>query len=140
MTELSATFRKPFKEQVAAWRLRLRELRPTSSSRDPGYSGFDRAFMVAGATKADLLADLAAAVDKAIVDGTGFEAFKRDFQAIVEKNGWHDYTGSKTEKGRNWRMRTIYRTNMRTTYMAGRWGHRLARKCRAASTMAGKSG
>jgi hypothetical protein len=117
---LTATFRKPFAEQVAAWRLRLGELRPTASSADPGYTDFARAFMVAGAVKADLLADLAAAVDRAIVEGTGYAAFKRDFQAIVEKHGWHSYTGSETEKGREWRMRTIYRTNMRTTYMAGR--------------------
>ena len=70
--------------------------------------------------KADLLTDLAAAVDRAVVDGTGFEAFKRDFRALVEKNGWHGWTGEGSRRGEEWRMRTIYKTNMQTTYMAGR--------------------
>ncbi|WP_226779523.1 phage minor head protein [Oceaniglobus trochenteri] len=120
MPELAATFRKPFAEQVAAWRLRLGELRPTYGSADPAYAGHDRAFMVAGAVKADLLADLAAAVDRAVVDGTGFEAFKQDFRSIVERRGWHGWAGEGSVRGEEWRMRTIYRTNMQTSYMAGR--------------------
>lgn len=120
MPELAGTFRRPFAEQVAAFRLRLGDLVPTARWDDIRRSGHDRAFMVAGATKADLLADLAAAVDKAIAEGTGFEAFKKDFRALVERHGWHGWTGEGTEKGEAWRMRTIYRTNMRTTYMAGR--------------------
>ena len=75
--------------------------------------------MVAGATKADLLADLAAAVDRAIVEGTGLEVFKRDFRGIVEKHGWHGWTGEGTAKGEAWRMRTIYRTNMRHVLYGG---------------------
>lgn len=117
---LRAAFRKPFAQQVAAWRLRLGNLVPTAKWDDIRHAQHDRAFMVAGATKADLLADLAAAVDRAVAEGTGFEAFKKDFRGIVEKHGWHGWTGDTTDKARNWRMRTIYRTNMRTTYMAGR--------------------
>jgi hypothetical protein len=117
---ISAVFRQPFKEQVAAFRLRLGDLVPTSTWEDLQHSAHDRAFMVAGATKADLLSDLATAVDKAIAEGTGFETFKADFRAIVEKHGWHGWTGEGTPKGEAWRMRTIYRTNMRTSYMAGR--------------------
>jgi hypothetical protein len=117
---LAATFRKPFAEQVAAFRLRLGDLVPTERWDDIQRSAHDRAFMVAGATKADLLADLAAAVDKAIAEGTGFDAFKRDFRAIVKKHGWHGWTGEGTPGGEAWRMRVIYRTNMRTSYMAGR--------------------
>jgi hypothetical protein len=118
--QLQAIFRKPFAEQLAAFRLRLGDLVPTSAWDDLTRSAHDRAFMVAGATKAELLADLAGSIDKAIAEGTGYEAFKKDFRAIVEKHGWHGWTGDTTEKARNWRMRTIYRTNMRTTYMAGR--------------------
>lgn len=117
---LRGAFRRPFAEQVAAFRLRLGDLVSTSRWDDITRNQHDRAFMVAGAAKADLLADLAAAVDKAIAEGTGFEAFQRDFRSIVEKHGWHGWTGDTTEKARNWRMRTIYRTNMRTTHMAGR--------------------
>jgi len=125
---IEATFHRPFKEQLAAFRLRLGDLVPTARWDDLRHSAHDRAFMVAGATKADLLDDLAAAVDKAIAEGTGFEAFKSDFRGLVEKHGWHGWTGDTTEKARNWRMRTIYRTNMRTSYMAGRFAQLQAGK------------
>ncbi|MEP1521611.1 phage minor head protein [Ascidiaceihabitans sp.] len=117
---LAATLSKPFKAQLAAFRLRLGNLVPTSKWDDLVKSQHDSAFMVAGAVKADLLADLAQAVDKAISEGRGFEAFKKDFRSIVEKRGWHGWTGEGTEAGENWRMRTIYRTNLRTSFMAGR--------------------
>lgn len=121
MTELAAVFRKPFAEQVAAFRLRLGDLVPTARWDDITRSAHDRAFMVAGATKADLLSDLGAAVEKAISDGTGLEAFQRDFREIVERHGWHGWTGEGTPGGEAWRMRVIYRTNMRVSYQAGRF-------------------
>jgi Phage Mu protein F like protein/phage-Barnase-EndoU-ColicinE5/D-RelE like nuclease3 len=117
---IQGIFRQPFKEQVAAFRLRLANLVPTARWDDISHEAHNRAFMVAGATKADLLADLAAAVDRALSEGTGFDAFKRDFRGIVEKHGWHGWTGEGSDKGEAWRMRTIYRTNLRTSYMAGR--------------------
>lgn len=82
--------------------------------------------MVAGATKAELLADLAKAVDKAIAEGRSLEEFRSDFRSIVEKNGWHGWTGEGTKKGKAWRTRVIYRTNMATTYAAGRRAQLLA--------------
>ncbi|UWQ92993.1 phage head protein [Rhodobacteraceae bacterium M382] len=118
---LRGTFRKPFKHQVAAFRLRLGNLVATSRWDDIERNAHDRAFMVAGVTKADLLADLGAAIDRAITEGTGFEAFKRDFRSIVERQGWHGWTGEGTPGGENWRMRVIYRTNMRVSYQAGRF-------------------
>ena len=120
MTDLAATFRKPFSEQVAAFRMRLANLVPTVRWDDISHGQHDRAFMVAGALKADLLADLAGAVDKAIAQGTTLEQFQRDFRAIVEKNGWHGWTGEGTAKGEAWRTRVIYRTNLATSYAAGR--------------------
>ena len=123
---LLGAFRRPFKYQVAAYRLRLRELAPTARWDDLWQESHDRAFMVAGAMKADLLADLAAAVDKAIAQGTGLEEFRRDFRKIVAERGWHGWTGEGTKKGEAWRTRVIYRTNMATSYAAGRWAQILA--------------
>ncbi len=74
-----------------------------------------KGFMVAGATKADLVADLRNAVDKAIAKGTTLAEFRKDFSSIVEKHGWA-YKG-----GKNWRTRIIYKTNLRTAYHAGRY-------------------
>jgi len=121
MTDIAATFRRPFPEQVTAFRLRLGDLVPTARWDDIERSAHDRAFMVAGAVKADLLSDLGRAVDQAITEGTGFEAFKTDFRDIVERHGWHGWTGEGTPGGEEWRMRVIYRTNMRVSYQAGRF-------------------
>lgn len=117
---LEAVFKAPFAEQVAAFRLRLGDLVPTARWDDLAGQAHDRAFMVAGAVRADLLADLGAAVDRAIADGTGIEAFRRDFREIVARHGWHGWTGEGSAKGEAWRTRVIYRTNLRTSYMAGR--------------------
>lgn len=124
--QITAIFKHPFKAQVAAFRLRLGNLVPTGTWRDVWKGQHDRAFMVAGATKADLLADLGKAVEKAISNGTSLEEFRRDFRRIVEERGWHGWTGEDTEAGQAWRTRVIYRTNMRTSYMSGRYAQLMA--------------
>lgn len=110
----------PFKQQIAFFRAKVNV--PTERWTDLWEAEHDHAFMVAGANRIDLLADLRAAVDKAIADGTGLEAFRRDFDAIVAKYGWA-YNG-----GRNWRTRVIFETNMRTSYAAGRYAQLQALK------------
>lgn len=119
--DLRGTFRRPFTEQVAAWRLRLGNLVPTDRWDDIRKDQHNRSFMVSGAKKAALLEDFAGAIGKAIEQGTGLDAFAKDFRKIVSDHGWHGWTGEGTAKGEMWRIRTIYRTNMRTTYMAGRY-------------------
>lgn len=116
----SGTFGKPFAEQVAFFRGKLGNLVPTQWWDDLSKAEHDRAFMVAGAAKADLLADLASAVDRAIAQGTTIEQFRKDFQATVARNGWTGWTGEGTAAGQAWRTRTIYVTNTRTSYHAGR--------------------
>ena len=118
--DIAALFGRPFPEQVAAYRQRLGSLVPTSRWDDIMHDSHDKAFMVAGAMKADLLADLAGAVDKAIADGTSLEAFRAEFRQIVDTRGWHGWTGESTAPGRAWRTRVIYRTNAATSYAAGR--------------------
>lgn len=118
---LQLMLRRPFDEQVAAFRLRLRNLVPTAKWDDISGPAHDRAGMVAGAVKTDLIADILGAVDRSIVEGTGIEQFRRDFDAIVEKHGWHGWTGEGSEKGRAWRTKVIWKTNVSTSYAAGRW-------------------
>lgn len=103
-----------FDEQLRALRLRLENLVPTEHWTDLQKNAHDRAFTVAGAMKADLLADLAAAVDRALVQHGGIDKFRKEFDQIVAKHGW-DYKGE-----RNWRTRTIYKTNLLTSYASGR--------------------
>jgi hypothetical protein len=117
---VSGALKRPFDEQVAFFRQKLGRLVPTRRWTDMMREAHDSGFMVAGAAKADLLADLAAAVDRGIAEGTGLDAFRADFKAIVERNGWHDFTGSGSRAGVAWRTRTIYTTNAATSYAAGR--------------------
>jgi hypothetical protein len=108
----------PFAEQVDFFRNKLNL--PSGRWDDIQRAAHDRAFIVAGAQKADLLQDMKGAVDRAIADGTTLERFREDFDAIVERNGWHGWTGEDSDAGRAWRTRTIYMTNLATSYAAGR--------------------
>jgi hypothetical protein len=117
---LAAILKRPFAEQVAFFRGKLGHLVPTARWDDLWKSQHDRAFMVAGAAKADLLADLAEAVDNAIAAGETLDAFRRRFADIVQKHGWEGWTGSESPAGRAWRTRIIYQTNLSTSYAAGR--------------------
>lgn len=109
----------PFKAQVSFFRGKVNV--PTAAWTDVWQSAHDTAFMVAGAARADLLEDLRQAVTRAIEDGTTLAQFRKEFDAIVERRGWTGWTGEGSARGRAWRTRVIYETNLRTSYAAGRW-------------------
>lgn len=113
------SYNQPFAEQLAFFRQKLNL--PSARWDDIKLAAHDRAFIVAGAQDADLLADLRAAVDKAIAEGTGLNAFRKDFAALVAKNGWVGFTGEGTKGGIAWRTKVIYQTNIATSYAAGRY-------------------
>lgn len=108
----------PFREQNEFLRRKLNL--PTNGWTDVYGREHDYAFTVAGANRDDLVADFHQAVQRAIEGGTTLEDFRKDFDRIVAKYGW-SYNG-----GRNWRSRVIYETNMRSSYMAGRYEQLLA--------------
>jgi hypothetical protein len=112
-------FRLPFPEQIDYFRQKLNL--PTQHYDDIINEAHDRAFVVAGAAKADLLNDLRKAVDRSIAEGKSIGWFRQEFDAIVKKHGWHGWTGEDTEAGRDWRTRVIYRTNLSASYAAGRY-------------------
>jgi hypothetical protein len=113
------TLGTPFDQQLEFFRNKLNL--PTSRWDDVQQSAHDRAFVVAGAADADLLQDLRTAVENSIASGAGIEAFRKDFNALVLKNGWTGWTGEGSAAGQAWRTRVIYTTNMATSYAAGRW-------------------
>lgn len=117
---VSGAFGRPFAEQIAYFRNKLGNLVPTRRWDDMQGEAHDTGFMVAGAMQADLLTDLAAAVDKVMSEGRGIEEFRKDFRAIVAKNGWTGWTGEGSVGGEAWRVKTILRTNAYTSYSAGR--------------------
>ena len=115
---LASSFDLPFAEQIDFFRQKTNL--PTAKWDDIWQAAHDRAFVVAGAAKADLLDDLRQAVDLAITRGTTLETFRDSFRQIVFNRGWHGWTGEGSEAGFNWRTKVIYETNLRASYAAGR--------------------
>ncbi len=89
-----------------------------------------KAFTVAKMMQRDLLEDTRAALEKAMQDGQTFEQFKKELAPKLQSKGWwgkqemaDPQTGEvkKVQLGSNRRLRTIYDTNMRTSYAYGQW-------------------
>jgi len=112
-------FNASFDDQVEF--LRQKTDLPSERWDDIWQEAHDQAFIVAGAQTADLLADLHAAVDRAIADGNGLEAFRKDFYRLVARHGWTGWTGEGSPAGIAWRTKVIYETNLSTAYAAARW-------------------
>jgi hypothetical protein len=106
--------KKPFAKAVEFFLGKLINV-PTQRWTDLEAEEHDWAFAVAGATKAELLSDLRGLVEQSITDGLSFGDFKKQFADIVARQGW-EHRGDL-----DWRARTIYQTNLRTAYAAGRY-------------------
>lgn len=112
-------FGLPFREAIDYLRQKINL--PSLTWRDILGRSHDRSFVVAGAMKEGLLADLRAEMEKAVAGQSTLAMFRKEFDQIVARNGWTGWTGEGTEAGRAWRTRVIYETNMRTAYAAGRY-------------------
>lgn len=111
-------FGTPFAEQLDYLRRKLNL--PTEQWDDIVRGAHDRAFVVAGAAKADLLQDLRSAVERTMASGGGLREFRQQFKGVLAKTGWTGWTGEGSAAGQAWRSRIIYQTNMATSYAAGR--------------------
>lgn len=88
-----------------------------------------KVFTVAKAARLDILRDIRTAMTEAIEQGQTFNEFKKNLQPTLQKKGWWgkkiigDGEGGATQVqlGSPHRLRTIYRTNMRTAMMTGRY-------------------
>lgn len=103
--------RQKFSEQIDF--LKQKRGKPTKVWTDAMKGDHDRAFVVAGVTDMAMLEEFQAAI-VAGAETYDAKAFAQEFDRLVEKYGW-SYNG-----GREWRIRTIFETNIRTSYMAGR--------------------
>lgn len=108
--------RLPFQEQIDFLKQKVRL--PTARYDELSSEQHDRAFVVAGAMKADLLADLHNAVKQAVEQGQAFHQFQSNFDEILAKKGW---LNDETKGYKAWRAKIIYQTNLRTSHMAGRY-------------------
>lgn len=88
-----------------------------------------KAFTVAGAMKLDLLSAIRGELDTALKQGKTLQSFRKEMEPILKKHGFWgevEVTDPQTGEVRKtnvtpWRLRTIYRTNMQSAYMAGRY-------------------
>lgn len=110
---IASALRLPFQAAIAFFRGKVNI--PTEKWNDLFLDAHSRGFMIAGAMKGELLADLRAAVDQTITQGLTIQDFRTAWDRIALEHGW-SYVG-----GRNWRTRIVYETNTRQAYNAGRW-------------------
>lgn len=114
------TARQVFEEALGAFAQRTR-LVGTERYDDLKAEEHYRSFAVAGAMKADLLADLFSAASKAEVDGGTIGDFRRDFRDLVARHGWTGWAGEGTRQGELWRTRLIYTANCKKSFSTGRY-------------------
>ncbi|MEW6562750.1 MAG: phage minor head protein [Pseudomonadota bacterium] len=112
-------FASPFAEQGEFFRKKINL--PSERWDDIQKSAHDRAFIVAGANKADLLNDLRLSIDQCIAEGKSLGWYQKQFDSIVKKHGWTGWTGEGSKAGQDWRTTITYQTNMSVSYAAGRW-------------------
>ncbi|WP_417436576.1 phage minor head protein [Hoeflea sp.] len=113
MTSTAQALDLPFNEAIAF--LRQKTAIPTEGWRDVWNGAHSKMFMVAGANSRAIVEDFLASIAKALEQGTTLADFRQDFDAIVRRHGW-SYNGE-----RGWRTQTIFETNLRTAYAAGRY-------------------
>jgi len=84
-----------------------------------------KAFTVARCTNIDVLKDIRQGLDKALSEGKTFEQFQKELTPILQKKGWWGIVKDENDKdvqlGSPRRLKTIYDTNTRVAYNAGRY-------------------
>jgi len=108
-----------------------------------------RSFTVAKVMKEDILADIREMVQKSLDEGLTLQQFKKELEPKLKDKGWWGIISGTPDEvreellkrnlikdkslilegdesvtvqlGSPWRLKTIYRTNIQTSYMAGRY-------------------
>ncbi len=99
------------KEALAYWR----EKKVVSAAEFKSLEGAarSRAFAVSGLSRLDQIGAVQAAIGKAVENGETLADFKGRIGGILAEQGW---SGKKA-----WRVENIFRTNVQSAYMAGRF-------------------
>ena len=113
-------FGLPFQEAIDHFRRKVNL--PTARWDDLLGEAQSRAFTVAGVARDDILATFRAEIDRAQTEGGDMASFRKVFDEVVDRTGWKFKARGRTEEERRaWRAGIIFKTNMRTAYMAGRF-------------------
>lgn len=103
---------------------------PGFDYRDVWKQEHNNAFTIAKMLNADLLVDVKQLVEQAIEEGHTFEQFRDGLKPLLVKSGWWGVQSlvdplsgesKPVQLGSEGRLKTIYRTNMRTARAAGQW-------------------
>ena len=100
---------------------------------DVAQQAHARAFTVAKAARLDILETIRKEVERAISQGVTSAEFIKTLKPRLQKLGWWGKQVIVDSKGRAelvqlgspWRLRTIYRANVQSAYMAGRYKQQL---------------
>jgi len=127
--DLSAVFRLQPKE-IVAW-FEAKGYQVTGDWWELWQEAHARKFTVAHLARLDLLKDVAAEVGKIYRDGMTEREFLQELEPRLRKAGWWGKTeledGRIVRLGSIHRLKTIYRTNKRTAYNAGRYREQVER-------------
>lgn len=107
----------------------------TESWKDLPAEAHARSFTVARAARVEILQSIREELQRAMDEGLPFQTFQQKLKPRLQALGWwgkaidketgeitpYPGTGRPIELGSVRRLETIYRTNMQTAYMAGRW-------------------
>lgn len=125
--ELAALMNQPPEAALAFFR--AKGLALTWNWHDQWQDAHSRAFTVAKLARLDILQDLRAGAQRALDTGEPEAAFQRRMGALLQQKGWwgkkivvgSDGRAEVVQEGSPRRLSTIYRTNLQSAYMAGRW-------------------
>lgn len=118
----------PFNDAIKAFR--AKGYRTTFDHQEMMGEEHAFSFTVAKAMQRDILQDIRAAVDDAIAKGQSLDTFRKTLRPTLQEKGWWGVktmidpdTGEEREVrlGSSRRLKTIYETNMRTSYASGHW-------------------
>lgn len=87
-----------------------------------------KAFTVAKVMRMDILQDIRDMLQKSLDEGLTFRQFQKELQPKLEAKGWWGKKivgdaegGQQVQLGSPYRLKNIYRTNLQTSFMAGRY-------------------
>lgn len=121
---------KPVQPQEAIAWFEAKGYRVGFDWRDSWQQQHAAAFTVAKAMSLDILQDIRAEVERALSEGTTLRDFQKRLEPVLDDKGWWgrrpttDTTTGETgpaQLGSPRRLRTIFDTNLRSAYAAGRW-------------------
>ncbi|MDR0556334.1 MAG: hypothetical protein LBG43_00465 [Treponema sp.] len=100
---------------------------PTVRWDDLKWGEHAHAFTVAHSNEAAVLDAIHGLLNKAIKEGLGFQDFKNGMLDMMKGKGWYGGAGHTADDRNyiNWRIKTIYETNMRTAYAQAQYRKQL---------------